>query len=74
MDDLSVADEYLELLVSQRYTPRNWRNVSVTEKIRYLENLNEEVLQAYKRREMNGGVPIPMSWQRSARAQEALKK
>ncbi|MGE3952868.1 MAG: hypothetical protein AB7F88_16300 [Pyrinomonadaceae bacterium] len=75
MDELSVADAYLEFLVTRRFASReNWNNVSVTRNIRHLEHLNAEVHAAYKRRELNGGVPIPLSWRRWANAQEALKK
>ena len=75
MDDLSVADDYLVFLVRRRFASREfWKNVPVVIKIRYFENLNAEVLQAYERRKVNGGVPVPLSWRRWAEAQEDVAR
>jgi len=50
------------------------RNMSLSDRLRQLEALQEQTYEILRIREANGGKPIPEDWQRWARAQESIKK
>ncbi len=63
------------LLAEQKKGYRTYaRKLSLTERLRHLEELQEQSYEILRIRELNGGKPIPEDWQRWAKAQEASKK
>ncbi len=65
----------LELLVAQKRKYRELvKNMSLSDRLRRLEALQEQIYEILRIREANGGEPIPEGWRRLARAQEAIKK
>ena len=63
------------LLEKQKKGYREYvRNVPLTERLRHLEELQEQSYEILRIRELNGGKPIPEAWQRWAKAQEVSEK
>ncbi len=63
------------MLVEQKRKYReHTRNMSLSDRLRQLEALQEQTYEILRIREANGGKPVPEGWQRWARAQEALTK
>ncbi|NOT46225.1 MAG: hypothetical protein HOP17_00550 [Acidobacteria bacterium] len=50
------------------------RNLPLAERLRNLEELQEQSYEILRIREANGGPPIPEDWQRWAKGQEELEK
>ncbi len=63
------------MLVEQKrkYREHN-RNMSLSDRLRQLEALQEQTYEILCIREANGGKPVPEGWQRWARAQDEIKK
>ena len=63
------------LLAERKKKYRDYvRNMPLSERLRNLEELQEQSYEILRIREANGGRPIPEDWQRWAKAQEALKR
>ncbi len=63
------------LLTEQKTKYRAYvRNLPLSERLRQLEELQEQTYEILRIREANGGRPVPAGWQHWARAQDALKK
>jgi len=63
------------MLVEQKRKYREHiRNMSLSDRLRQLEALQEQTYEILRIREANGGKPIPDGWQRWARAQESIKR
>lgn len=70
-----MSSDSKALLAEQKKKYRaHVRNLPLSERLRQLEELQEQSYEILRIREVNGGRPIPEGWRRWARAQEALKK
>ncbi len=68
-------DSGLELFLEQKDKYRaRVRNLSLVERLRQLEELQQQNYEILSIREANGGKPIPDGWKRWAKAQESLKR
>jgi len=69
----SEEEPGLELFLAQKRKYReNVRNRSLIERLRELEALQEQSYEILRVRAANGGVPIPLGWQRWAEAQNEI--
>lgn len=63
------------MFVEQKRKYREYvRNMSLPDRLRRLEALQEQTYEILRIREANGGKAIPEDWQRWARAQQSIKK
>ncbi len=70
-----MNSDFKELLLQEKKKYRlHVRKLPLTERLRNLEELQEQSYEILRIREQNGGRPIPEDWQRWAKAQKALKK
>lgn len=71
----SEADPGLALFIEQKRKYRiQARNMSLSDRLRQLEALQEQSYEIMSIREKNGGMPVSEGWKKWAKAQEALKK
>ena len=69
----SEEEPGLELFLAQKRKYREYvRNRSLIERLRELEALQEQSYEILRVRAANGGVPIPLGWQRWAEAQNEI--
>ena len=60
----------LDLLVEQKRRYRqHTKSLSLEERLRQLESLQEQSYEILRVREANGGKPVPSAWRRWAEAQ-----
>lgn len=70
-----MSSDSKALLAEQKNKYRTYaRNLPLEERLRWLEELQEQTYEILRIREANGGRAIPEGWRRWAKAQEALKK
>jgi hypothetical protein len=75
MNSDTKTDPGVAVLVEQKRKYReHMRDMSLDERLRQLEALQEQTYELLRVRETNGGIPVPKGWQRWARAQESTKK
>ena len=75
MSSNSRADASIGMLVDQKRVYREHvRSLSLGDRLRRLEALQEQTYEILRIREANGGSPIPVGWKRWAKAQESYKK
>lgn len=75
MNSNSEADPGLALFLEQKRKYRiHVRGMSLGDRLRQLEALQEQSYEIMSIREENGGMPVPEGWKKWAKAQEALKK
>jgi hypothetical protein len=77
MNSNSEANPGFELFLEQKEKYRSYvRNLSLSDRLRQLEDLQAQSYEILRIREANGGVPVPAGWRRWAEAQNdiGLKK
>lgn len=75
MNSNSKANPSVAMLVEQKKKYREYmRNMSLSDRLRQLEALQEQTYEILRIREANGGKAIPEGWQRWAKAQKSIKK
>jgi hypothetical protein len=76
LDSEKAATSIRELRRRKRVSRNYVRNMSPTEKILQLEELQERCYELMEIREQNGGLPVPDNWKRWRKAQKdlAIKK
>lgn len=63
------------MLVEQKRKYREYiSNMSLSDRLRQLEALQEQTYEILRIREANGGRPVSEGWQRWAKAQESIKR
>lgn len=73
MNSNSDAKPGLELFLEQKRKYRTHiRNLSLNERLRQLEALQEQSYEILCVREANGGMPVPIGWRRWAEAQRDI--
>lgn len=72
--DTKPNSSLIRLIEQKRKYREHVRNMSVSDRLRRLEALQEQTYEILRIREENGGKPIPKDWQRWQSAQEAIKK
>ena len=69
----SEANSGLALFLEQKQKYRTHaRNMSLSDRLRQLEALQEQSYEILRIREANGGKPVPAEWRRWAEAQSDL--
>jgi|GEM_PF-1226125 len=69
------TDPSVERLVAQKQQYGGYvKNLSLSDRLRRLERLQEQTYEILSIREKNGGKPIPQAWQKWAKARGSVKK
>lgn len=69
----SESNPGLALFLEQKRTYRDRvRNMSLSDRLRQLEALQEQSYEILRIREANGGSPVPAGWRRWAEAQDDI--
>ena len=73
MSSDSKGNPSLDLFLEQKRRYRSHaKNMSLVDRLRQLESLQEQSYEILRIREANGGKPIPPDWRRWAEAQSEI--